>query len=49
MKIEATKTEEATRLYGRHFDHQVCHSGSAETRAFLYQVAPQACASHVDA
>ena len=23
MKIEATKPEEATRLYGRHFDHKV--------------------------
>lgn len=23
MKIEATKPEEATRLYGRHFDHNV--------------------------
>lgn len=23
MKIEATRPEEATRLYGRHFDHKV--------------------------
>ena len=31
MKIEATKPEEATRLYGRHFDHKVLAPASHAT------------------
>ena len=32
MKIEATKPEEATRLYGRHFDHKVSFSSKERER-----------------
>ena len=40
MKIEATRPEEATRLYGRHFDHKVCRGSLLPLQPWPFVSAP---------